>query len=244
MTFHPTSAFFVFPLMLVMLELGRLLRSRPKAPSESRVIESAVFALFGLLLAFTFSGAVARYDTHRRLIVEETNGIATAYLRLDLLPPAAQPTLRQLFRDYTTSRLHLYDGISEGVSPESQRLQHEIWNQSIAAVSTPGKGVDASKLLLPAVNEMIEITAVRQNTFDMHPPPVVFLLLFAFSGGAALLAGYSMPTSDRNWFHMFAFSLAVTLTIYATLEIEFPREGLIRLTNTDKTLIDLRNSMN
>jgi lipoprotein signal peptidase len=78
----------------------------------------------------------------------------------------------------------------------------------------------------------------------MHPPTVVFLLLFTFSCGAAFLAGFSMTTNSRSWFHMFALALAVTLTVYATLEIEYPRQGLIRLNHTDDTLIALRNSMN
>lgn len=244
MTFQPISAFYVLPLMLVLLEAGRRFRIRHKAPQESIAIESAIFALFGLLLAFTFSGAVARYDTHRELLVEEANAIGTAYLRLDLLPPAAQPALRQLFRDYTTSRLHLYDSVSTEISPASEHLQHEIWQQSVAATAAPGANVDATKLLLPSLNAMIDITGTRQNAFNMHPPSIVFLLLFAFSGGAAFLAGYSMTVLKRSWFHMFALTLAVTLTVYATLEIEYPRQGLIRLTDTDKTLIALRNSMN
>jgi hypothetical protein len=244
MTFHPISAIFVLPLMLVLLEAGRRFRIHHKAPQESIAIENAIFALFGLLLAFTFSGAVTRYDIHRELIVDESNDIGVAYRRLDLLPPATQPALRQLFRDYTTSRLHLYDAVSREISPVSEHLQDEIWQQSVAAASAPGANVDATKLLLPAVNTMIDITATRQNAFNMHPPAVVFLLLFAFSGGAAFLAGYSMTIRGRSWFHMFALTLAVTLTIYATLEIEYPREGLIRLTDTDKTLITLRNSMN
>ena len=99
MIFNPISALFVLPVMLILIELGRRFRIKHKAPQESTAIENAVFALFGLLLAFTFSGAVERYDHHRQLIVEETNAIGTAYLRLDLLPPAAQPALRQLFRD-------------------------------------------------------------------------------------------------------------------------------------------------
>lgn len=66
----------------------------------------------------------------------------------------------------------------------------------------------------------------------------------AFSCGAAFLAGYSMTSRGRSWFHMFAMALAVSLTIYATLEIEYPPQGLIRLTDTDKVLIELRNSMN
>jgi hypothetical protein len=197
-----------------------------------------------LLLAFTFSGAVERYDRHRELLVEESNAIDVAYLRLDLLPPAAQPGLRQLFRDYTTSRLHLYEASSEEVSPATEQLQREIWKQSAAAATAPGANVDATKLLLPALSSMIDITHTRKNTFNLHPPEVVFLLLFLFSGGAAFLGGYSMAQHGRSWFHMFALAVAVTLTIYATLEIEFPRRGLIRLRDTDETLIDLRNSMN
>jgi hypothetical protein len=244
MTFHPASAILVLPIMLVLIEAGRRFRINHKAPLESAAIESAIFALFGLLLAFTFSGAVTRYDNHRELLVEETNAIGTAYLRLDLLPPAAQPALRQLFRDYTTSRLHLYDSVSPEISPATEHLQREIWQQSVAATTAPGANVDAAKLLLPALNTMIDITGTRQNAFNMHPPDVVFWLLFAFSGGAAFLAGYSMTSHGRSWFHMFALALAVTLTIYATLEIEYPRQGLIRLNDTDITLINLRNSMN
>ena len=244
MTLSPISAFLMLPIMLVLIELGRRFRIKHKAPPEGTAIESAIFALFGLLLAFTFSGAVARYDAHRRLVVEETNAIGTAYLRLDLLPPAAQPALRQLFRDYTESRLHLYDAVSDEISPATEHLQREIWKQSVAAAPAPGASVDAAKLLLPALNTMIDITATRRNAFNMHPPPVVFLLLFVFSGGAAFLGGYSMAARGRSWFHMFALAMAVTSTIYATLEIEYPRRGLIRLKDTDKTLIDLRNSMN
>jgi hypothetical protein len=244
MTFHPISAVFLLPAMLLLLELGRRFRLRHKAASESTTVVGAIFALFGLLLAFTFSGAVGRYDTHRRLIIEEANDIGTAYLRLDLLPPAAQPVLRQLFRDYTNSRLHLYDSVAEEVSPVTQRLQREIWQKSIAAATSPGANADATKLLLPALNAMIDITATRQNSFNMHPPAVVFLLLFAFSCGSAFLAGYTITTNGRSWFYMVALSLAVTATVYGTLEIEYPRQGLIRLADTDQTFIGLRNSMN
>src|SRR6185437_6823528 len=97
---------------------------------------------------------------------------------------------------------------------------------------------------LPALNDMIDITSTRQNAFNMHPPEVVFLLLFAFSLGCAFLAGYGMTATPRNWLYILALAAAVTLTIYATLEIEFPRQGLLRLTSTDSTLINLRNSMN
>ncbi len=244
MIFPPLFSLLLFPAMLLFLELGRRLRLSRKRSSESTAIEGAVFALFGLLLAFTFSGAITRYDIHRQLLVEETNDIGTAYLRLDLLPAPAQPALRQLFRDYTTSRLHLFDKVGIEVSPETERIQRAIWRQSIAAVAAPGASADAAKLLLPTLNTMIDITATRRSAFNMHPPIVVFMLLFVFSLGCAFLAGFGMSAVPRNWLYIVALAAAVTLTIYATLEIEFPRQGLIRVTYLDQVLIDLRNSMN
>src|SRR5271168_2075126 len=103
MVFPSFTAFFLFPAMILFFETGRLLRKH-RATEENGAVESAVLALFGLLLAFTFSGAVSRYDAHRQLLIQETNAISTAYDRIDLVAPAEQPKLRQLFRDYTASR--------------------------------------------------------------------------------------------------------------------------------------------
>ena len=90
---------------------------------------------------------------------------------------------------------------------------------------------------------MFDITATRQAAFNMHPPEVIFLLLFILSGGSAFLAGYGMTAATRSWLYTIAFAFAVTLTIYATLEIEYPSKGLIRLSNTDQVLLQLRDSM-
>ena len=228
--------------MILLLELGRRQRRRRESEGSS-TIEGAIFALFGLLLAFTFSGAVSRYDSHRLLLTEEVNDIGTAYLRLDLLPSQAQPELRQLFRDYTNSRLHLFDGDGHEISPETAQLQRAIWQRATTAASAPGANSDATKLLLPAINDMIDITSTRQNAFYMHPPAVVYWLLFAFSGGSALMAGYSMKPGPRDWVHSVALALAVTLTVYTILDVEYPRRGLIRLSDRDQALISLRDSM-
>jgi len=242
MNFAPYTAFFLFPVMVVLLEAGRALRRRWVAESSSAV-EGAVFALFGLLLAFTFSGAISRYDEHKKLGTEEANDIGTAYLRLSLLPADSQPQLRRLFREYVDSRLHIYDAVGDAVTPETVRMQNAIWQQSLAAASASGANADATKLLLPAINEMIDITSTRQNVFHMHPPAVVFLLLYAFSGIAAFMAGYGMKSGDRDWVYTAVFAVVVTLTVYATLEIEYPRQGLIRLTELDRGMVALRDSM-
>ncbi len=241
--FSPLTAFLLLPVMIVALQLGHALRLRRKDAPHSGAIEGALFALFGLLLAFTFSGAVARYDAHRELIVQESNNIGTAYLRLDLLPPEARPALHQLFRDYVTSRLHLYDKVGEEISDETRLLQQQIWDKAVVAAASPGGSPDATKLLLPAVNDMIDITAVRQNAFHMHPPPVIFFLLFILSTCSAFVAGYGITTPARTWFYSGALALTVTLTVYATLEIEYPRRGFIRLISNDDTFLQLRDSI-
>jgi hypothetical protein len=243
MIFYPPSVFLLFPVMILLQGLGRRLRSKGAVAEASSAIEGAIFGLFGLLLAFTFSGAITRYDNHRLLLTEEVNDIGTAYLRLDLLPPQSRPELQQLFRDYTNSRMNMFNRTEMEILPETARLQGVIWQRATAAASLPGANPDATKLLLPALNNMIDITSTRRNAFNMHPPAVVFWLLLFFSGGSALMAGFSMKSGPRDWVYSIALALAVTLTVYTIIDVEYPRRGLIRLHDSDKALISLRESM-
>jgi hypothetical protein len=90
--------------MLILLETGRRLaiRHRSKESKGERsnlgTVEGAVFALFGLTMAFTFSGAAGRFNEKRMMIAEEVNCIETAYLRLHLLPRETELALQDLFR--------------------------------------------------------------------------------------------------------------------------------------------------
>jgi cytochrome c oxidase subunit IV len=79
---------------------------------------------------------------------------------------------------------------------------------------------------------------------DIHPPPVVFAMLFALSVACALLAGYGMAGGhERSWTHMLVFAAVIGLTVYVILDLEYPRIGLIRLDAADRLLIELRGSM-
>ena len=90
----------------LMVELGRRVGARQRArlmegaASGIGAVEAAIFGLLGLLIAFTFQGASARFDARRELIVQEANMIGTAWLRVDLLPAGAQPVMRDLFRHH------------------------------------------------------------------------------------------------------------------------------------------------
>ena len=100
----------LFVVMMAAVEFGRRIgRRRYQTDKESlteglSVAEGAIFALLGLLIAFTFSGAATRFEDRRHLITEEANDIGTAWLRIDLLPAADQPLVRELFRRYTDLR--------------------------------------------------------------------------------------------------------------------------------------------
>jgi hypothetical protein len=241
--------------MLLLLETGRRLGVRRLAsdPEGARAgtgtVEGAVFALLGLLVAFTFSGAASRFDQRRDLIVEETNDIGTAYLRLDLLPASAQPALRDLFRRYVDSRLEVYRKLPdlEAAMAElarSTKLQGQIWRQAVPASRTEGAPPSAAMLLLPALNQMIDITTTRTMAAQMHPPLVIFALLFALSLGGALLAGYGMAGGkSRSWVHMIGFAAVLAVAVNVIIDIEYPRLGLIRVGAFDQALVELRDSM-
>jgi hypothetical protein len=134
--------------ILLFLEVGRRLGIRRSAQTtegtaESRVVEGAVFGLLGLLVAFTFSGAAARFDTRLQLIVEEINAIGTAYLRLDLLPTAAQSALRERFRQYVKARQEVYRRLPDIAAAQAEearvtQLQGDIWRQTVAACQEAG----------------------------------------------------------------------------------------------------------
>ena len=252
------SALFAFALfvgMLILLNVGRRigakhLASDPKgARTGTGTIEAAVFALLGLLIAFTFSGAVSRFDNRRHLIVEEANAIGTAYLRLDLLPAAAQPALRQEFRRYVEHRLEVFRRLPDLTMSNAEVaaaaiLQKKIWRQAVAASQAEGAAPSTPMLLLPALNQMIDITTTRAMALQLHPPLAIFGMLFLVALASALLAGYSMAGGeDRKWLHVVGFSLVIGITVYVILDIEFPRFGLIRVDAFDQALVDLLNSM-
>jgi len=212
-------------------------------------IEGAIFALFGLLIAFTFSGAASRFDTRRELIAEEANAIGTAYLRLDLLPSSAQPSLRGLFRDYVDSRLAVYRKLpdieaAKAELAKSEKLQREIWTQAVAATRGRDAHLDAAKLLLPALNAMIDITTTRTMAARIHPPAIIFALFFVLGLGCSLLAGYGMAASKRrSWIHIIGFAAILVISAYVILDIEYPRLGFIHVEEYDQVLLELRQSM-
>ena len=251
----PVFALFLLIGMLLLLEIGRRVRVR-RRPKESEgeqsglsTVEGAVFALFGLMMAFTFSGAASRFAEKRMLIADEVNSIETAYLRLHLLSQQAQPALRELFRRYVDSRLETYRRLPDMVAAKmemanSKKIQEETWTAAVAATSLPDSRPFGGLLLLPAINNMIDISTTRTMALQNHPPRIIYVLLFGLGLVCSLLAGYRMASGQhRSWLHILGFTGLTVIIVYVMLDIEYPRAGLIRLESADQLLVNLRESM-
>jgi len=245
----------LFLIMLLVLETGRRIGKRYHSMEESDhhrgnriLVESAIYGLLGLLIAFTVSGAASRFDARRTLTVQEANTIGTAYLRLDLLPAAAQPELRRKFRRYAEARLAVFRVLpdfeaSNAEAIRANELQRSIWNEVIAAL--PGVPQSATLMLLPALNEMFDITSSRAIAGQAHTPLVILCALAVLALFCCLLAGYGLAGENPlgSALRMIGFALIVTLTIFVILDLDYPRVGLIRLDYADQALIDVLAGM-
>jgi len=245
----------LFLIMLLVLETGRRIGKRYYSMEESDhhrgnriLVESAIYGLLGLLIAFTVSGAANRFDARRTLTVQEANAIGTAYLRLDLLPAAAQPDLRRKFRRYAEARLAVFRLLpnfeaSNAEAVRANELQRSIWNEVIAAL--PGVPQSATLMLLPALNEMFDISSSRAIAGQAHTPLVILCALAVLALFCCLLAGYGLAGENPlgSALRMIGFALIVTLTIFVILDLDYPRVGLIRLDYADQALIDVLAGM-
>ena len=240
----------LFLAMLLLVEVGRRIGMRRMAEETERqraglvTVETAIYALLGLLVAFTFAGASSRFEARRVLIVQEANAIGTAYLRLDLLPVAKQPALREKFYRYTEARMAAYKALPDIEAAYAQMarataLQQEIWTGAVMALREAPP--NSSLLLLPALNDMIDITTSRLVAAKTHTPPVILGALALLALFCSLLAGYGLAGGKpfTMVFHMIGFALVLTLTIYVILDLDHPRVGLIRVDFADQALQDV-----
>jgi len=222
--------------MLLFLELGhRWGRRRINEDSTARVglggIEAAVYSLFGLLIAFTFSGAATRFDERRMMIVDEANAIGTAYMRLDLLPDQNRTAMQELFRRYLTARLGAYEKLPNinaalaGIA-EADKFQAQIWQGTISGC----KETPCTMLLLPALNEAFDIANTRLLVTQVHPPTIIFVMLLLLGLACAFMGGFAMSEGKiRKLVYSFLFPLIIAFTVYIILDLEFPRLGFIRV---------------
>lgn len=242
---YPTATLAgLFLSLLACTEAGRRLAVRKDSavPRNSGLSEGAVFALFGLLLAFSFSGAADRLQHRRDLIIDEANAIGTAYLRVDVSAPRLQAPLRDAFHRYVQSRMDAYAVVADAEAfraalGRSASIQAEIWSLAVAGGTDGETAPGGNILLLPAVNEMIDISATRAAALVTHPPDLILGLLIGLSLLCAFLIGYRDPDQQpRRWVGFGSFAIIVSLVIYVIIDLEFPRLGIIQVGGFDQLI--------
>jgi hypothetical protein len=228
--------------MLLCLEIGRHIGIRRLKDDSVTAAEGigaadgAVFAVLGLLIAFTFSGATARFDSRRQLIVEETNDIGTAYRRLDLLRSDAQPALRESFRRYLDARPR--------VSGQGQRIAGTHL-ASGGCGHSDGRGAACGDPLAAPRAERDDRYHDDPNHGDADASADNRLRHAVRLGAGGFLAGglWHDRKQDAQSIPHARICARHGRRGVCILDIEYPRLGLVRVDAFDQALVDLRERM-
>jgi hypothetical protein len=254
------AAFFVSSLIL--LNYGRHMGLRYLQEEKGTAnmaglttVEGAVFALIGLLLAFTISGALQRFDERRELVTKEANAVSAAYDRLGLFEGEVAANLQTKLKEYVRARIDLYRMAHdfslwqriEFYSPEQQDkildLKTKVWDATVAACPEASFRPACSQAL-PALTSAFEVARMRLGAIEKHPPQVLYAMLFGLGLGGSLLAGFGMAAATaRSWIHMVIFAATLTVALYTVTNMEYPRLGLINIESFDHFLVDAYQQM-
>ena len=252
------AAFFVGSLLA--LHVGRLLGLQYRRRGETDgigglgTVEGALFGLMGLLLAFTMSGALQRFDDRRQLVLQESTAAATSYDRLGLFRGNTARDLQQKLKEYVLARVNFYrmphdfllwrnmEEFSEAQEQAIAARKRELWDSAVA--SCPSDNFQpACSLALPALNSLFDVARLRAGASEKHPPQIIYVMLFGLGLGCSLLAGFGMAGAARSRVHMVLFAGTLTFALYIVTDMEYPRLGLISIEAFDHFLADALDQM-
>ncbi|MFM2004902.1 MAG: hypothetical protein RLZZ09_557 [Pseudomonadota bacterium] len=250
-----TSQWWVFFFVLFILgtaaEFGfrsglRLSRnSDEKSRSLLSSLQASVLGLLALLLGFSFSMAVDRYDQRRDLVVSEANSIGTTYLRAALLPDKERQAIRGLLHQYIGKRLEFYDAdrnADQIAAAERQgaAIQQAMWAHTLNAGKLYNTPLTAA--FVTALNETFDrdteqLAAMRNYV----PAPVWVLLIFVAFCGVGITGYDAGASGKRMWFNQTLLPLLIATVITILVDLDSPRRGLVGI--SQESLIELEHNL-
>jgi hypothetical protein len=243
-------ALLLFIAMLLFSYLGKLTGNyiRNKRNTEEKLTEtSGLVALLFFLLAFTFGMSGDRYDSRRKIVVEEANDIGTAILRSDLYPDSTRTLFRKDFKEYVETRISYYQvgadvkGILKADSL-SQAISSKLWKRACSLSKDPAN-LAATQQMIPALNTMIDVTTSRLAGEKAKVPQSILIMLFFLALISAFYSGYYEGRKGKmDWLIQIGFCLLVSLVVLFTLDLDRPRRGFVNLDLPNQTIIDLRKN--
>lgn len=243
-------ALLLFTLMLVSCFIGKLTGNyiRNKKDVTTKPAEtSGLVALLFFLLAFTFGMSSDRYDSRRKIVVEEANNIGTALLRSDLYPDSVRTLFRKDFKEYVEARIS-YSQVGADVKgilkadSLSQVISSKLWKRACILSRDPAN-LAATQQMIPALNDMIDATTSRLAGEKAKVPQSILSMLFFLALISAFYSGYSEGRKGGiDWLVQIGFCLLVSLVVLFTLDLDRPRRGFVNLDVPNQTIIELRKN--
>jgi len=241
-------AIIVFVLIVGSYLLGHRLRMgsirrNPDHPKELGAISGTLLGLLGLLLAFTFSMSNSRFDTRRSLVIEEANNISTVILRTDIYPDSIRKLLKANLKDYVEARIAFYQA---GMDVENivtyyrnaDNISKKIWSIATQYAKTD-EITTRTSALIPALNDMIDITMTRRAFGEATIPDSIMYFLFILCFCSAFLLGYDFK-DKIDWVVVIGFAVVLSATIFTILDLDRPRSGLIDMDGPNQKIVELR----
>ncbi|TXG78421.1 MAG: DUF4239 domain-containing protein [Rhodocyclaceae bacterium] len=210
-------------------------------------IAGALLGLLALLLGFTLSLSLQRYDSRSEAVVDEANAIGTTWLRSQMLPATDRGEMQAMLREYVDLRVHastvtLADHTEQAaLFDKTGSAQAALWDRARRIAEQDPNPVRVG-LFIQALNEMIDSFGRRDGALNRHVPELVLLLLFATFLMAGAIVGYASGVAGhRAAFVTYIMIALIVVLVFVILDLDRPRRGLIQV--SQKSLLDLQASI-
>jgi hypothetical protein len=207
----------------------RALKLEEKHRDDFKFVLGGSLTLLGLIIGFTFSMAVGRYDQRKNLEEEEANAIGTEYVRADLLPAADAANVRNLLTNYLAHRIIKYTSqvMQELEQNEVQtgQLQNRMWS----AVSAPAtaKPTPVTALAVAGMNDVLNSQGYTQAAWRNRIPVEAWVLMIMISVFCNIMTGYG--AQGRSPYLLLILPIVLSISLFLIADIDSPRMGLIRV---------------
>jgi hypothetical protein len=195
------------------------------------VILTATLTLLGLLIGFSFSMAMSRYDQRKTYEEAEANAIGTEYVRADLLPTADAVKVRALLRNYLDQRVVFYTATDEQelrqMNARTAQLQTELW--SAVLVSAAAQPTPIVALAVSGMNDVLNSQGYTQAAWWNRIPIAAWGLMAAIAICSNVLIGFGARNVKAEGRLLLVLPLIVSIAFFLIADMDTPRHGIIRV---------------
>lgn len=202
--------------------------AEPDDNDESGYVVSAVLGLLALLMGFTFSLAVDRFEARRSLVLAEANAVGVAYLQSQLLPQPDRDRVSEVLVRYVENRVKLGRAKAADVPPllaANDAMMVDLWSAASAGFDKI-KNLDFSSTYIGSVNDVIQVGTSRKAARTVRVPAAVFAVLLVYLVVTAAVLGYVLHGRRGQRTAVFLMAL-LTLSLMLILDIDRPVGGAI-----------------